>query len=458
MAIKLTGLSSGLDTEALVKQLTSAYNTKKDDIWKQQKMLEFQQEAWTSLNADIYEFYKDSLFDAKLPSHYSTSELTSSNPNVAGVSGKISGIQQLEVKQVATQTHITGGKFANEPIGFAGSIVVQMCGEDKQIDLTADMTGNQVAKKLSEVGLEANFDKVNGRLFLASKMAGLASSFTITGDTELLNAIGLGDAAVKREGQDAIVELNGAEFTFGSNEFSINNINFSIKGKGSTTLGMEQNGSVYDKVKSFISKYNEVIKKMDTAYNADACTLEPLTDEERYAISDKQADDWDKKIKDSALRRNDELGSLSTLFKNIMGKTISYKGEKYSLYSFGIKTGNYLTTNKNDRGILNIDDEALKNAIAEDSDKVVEVVSNLAKELYDKLSTKMKSSSMKSAYTIYNDKQMKSKYNDYNKKLEAWTEKITKIEDKYFKQFSKMETMMATLQAQQTQLTGLFGL
>ena len=457
MGIKLTGLSSGLDTESLVKQLTSAYNTKKDDIWKEQKKLEYQQEAWTAMNADIYEFYKDVLFDSKLASNYSSAEATCSNENVATVTAKkVSGIQELEVKQLATQTHITGGKFAHEPVGVAGSIVVQMGGEDKQIDLTADMTGEQVAKKLSEVGLEANFDKVNGRLFLASKSAGLASNFTIIGDEGVLAAIGLGNEAVKKTGQDAVIELNGATMTFDNNNITVNNLTLNLKAEGKTTIGMKQNSTIFDKVSNLIKKYNDLIKKMDTAYNADSCSLEPLTDEERYAISDKQADDWDKKIKESSLRRDETLGSLSSMFKSIMNETVTYNGQKYSLYSLGIKTGNYLTTSKNDRGVLNIDENKLKEAIAKDPDKVVKIVSSLANKLYDKLSTKMKTSSMKSAYTVYNDKQMKSQYNDYNKKLDAWTEKITKMEDKYYKQFAKMESMMASLQSQQTYLSNLF--
>ena len=457
MAMRLTGLSSGLDTESIVKELTAAYSTKKDDMWKEQKKIEYKQEAWTDLNADIYGFYKDTLFDAKLKSKYLTSELSSSNDNVATVSGKSSGIQQLTVKQIATQTHITGGKFANEPIGYQGSITVKMYGKEHQVDFTADMNGTQVAKKLSEVGLEANFDKVNGRLFLASKQSGLVGDFEISGDADVLAAIGLGATATKQKGQDAIVELNGAEFTFSNNNFTINNINITAKSEGSISIGQKTDNSVYDMTKKFIESYNEIIKKIDSKYNADYCNLDPLTDDERYRISDKQADDWDKKIKESSLRKDETLGSLSTLFKNTMNSFVTINGQKKSLYSIGIKTGNYLTTKQSERGVFEIDEDALKKAVEEDPGQVTEIITGLASKLYDKLTTKMKSSSMKSAYTVYNDKQLKEKYNDYTKKLDKWTEKMTAMEDKYYKQFAKMESMMAAMQAQQNQLMGLFG-
>ena len=458
MAIRLTGLSSGLDTESMVKELTATYNTKKDDMWKEQKKIEYKQEAWTDLNADIYGFFKDTLFNAKLKTTYSNSELSSSNEKVATVTGQSSGLQNLIVKQIATQTHITGGKFANEPIGFKGSITVQIGGEDKQIDLTADMTGTQVAKKLSEVGLEANFDKVNGRLFLSSKKSGLNSDFSIRGDADVLAAIGLDtEHSIKLQGQNAEINLNGADFTFETNNFEINKIEYNLQGVGDAVISKKTNNQIYDTIKNFIEKYNEIIKKVDEKYNADNCTLDPLTDEERYVISDKQADDWDNKIKESILRRDETLGSLSSLLKNTMNEIVTINGEKKSIYFLGIKTGNYLTTKQADRGVLNIDDETLNQAIAQDEEGVVNLITTIAGKLYDKLNVKMKTNSMKSAYTVYNDKQLKQQYNDYTKKLDQWTEKVTAIEDKYYKQFAKMESMMATMQAQQSYLNGLFG-
>lgn len=458
MGIKLTGLASGLDTESMVKELTAAYKTKEDDMWKEQKQVEYKQEAWDELNAEVYAFYKDTLFDAKLNSKYNSLELETSNDKIATVSGKANSVTQtLFVKQVATQTHITGGKFAKEPIGYQGSITVKICGEDKQVELTADMTGEQVAKTLSSVGLEANFDKVNGRLFLASKQSGLASDFSLFGDEDLLNAIGLGKDMIKQSGQDAIVNLNGADFTFTSNTFEINKMKFNIKSQGEVNISAKSDNNIFDMTKKFIDKYNELIKKIDTAYNADYCNLQPLTDDERYVISDKQADDWDKKIKASILRKDDTLGSLSSTLKSIMNSFVEIDGQKNSLYTLGIKTGNYLTTKQAERGVYIIDEDALKAAIADDPDKVTSIITNIASKLYDKLSGRMKSNTMKSAYTIYNDKQLKAEYNEYSKKLDKWTEKITTIEDKYYKQFAKMESMMAAMQSQQSYLSGLMG-
>lgn len=46
MAIRLTGLNSGLDTDAMVKELVSAYSTKKDKYVKAKTKHEWKMSAW----------------------------------------------------------------------------------------------------------------------------------------------------------------------------------------------------------------------------------------------------------------------------------------------------------------------------------------------------------------------------------------------------------------------------
>lgn len=455
--MQITGLSSGLDTQSMIKDITAGYNTKKDNIWKEQKLIEYKQEEWKNINDKIYDFYKDSLFNSKLESKYKNSEITSSNERVATVTGKQSvGSQYLVVNKVASQTFLTGSKVMKEPIGVQGTIFVKILGEEREVDLTQDMTGQEVAKKLSEVGLEANFDKLNGRIFLASKMCGRLSDFEIAGDDQLLSAIGLGSAAVKMKGQDAEINYNGVNYTFDSNSFSINNLNFNIKDVGETRFTKDTDNNILETVKSFISDYNKLIKEIDTKLNANSCSLKPLTSQEKEVITESDAQEWNKKIKDSILRNDSDLSSLSSLFKNTMSQYVEIDSKKYNLSSIGINTGSYFTTSKNERGVLEINENKLKEMIKEDPDKVTKIVSSLAGSLYDKLTSKTKSSSLKSSYTFYNDKLMTNNYNEYGKKITAMTEKIQKIEDKYYKQFTKMEKAMSVFQAQQNYLSGFF--
>lgn len=80
-------------------------------------------------------------------------------------------------------------------------------------------------------------------------------------------------------------------------------------------------------------------------------------------------------------------------------------------------------------------------AIANDPDTVMEYFQTLSQNLYDALSDKMSATSLSSAFTIYNDKEMSSQYSDYKKKVSEWEEKLKDIEDSYYKKFAKWRVL-----------------
>ena len=53
MSIRVTGMNSGMDTDAMVKELVSAYQKKGDKTVKEKTKLEWKQEIWTDLNKKI---------------------------------------------------------------------------------------------------------------------------------------------------------------------------------------------------------------------------------------------------------------------------------------------------------------------------------------------------------------------------------------------------------------------
>ena len=56
MPIRITGLTSGLDTEAIISALVSSYNYKTNKYKKAQTKLSWKQDAWKTLNTKIYSF------------------------------------------------------------------------------------------------------------------------------------------------------------------------------------------------------------------------------------------------------------------------------------------------------------------------------------------------------------------------------------------------------------------
>lgn len=286
--------------------------------------------------------------------------------------------------------------------------------------------------------------------------------------------------ARKIDGCDSEIYLNGIKYTGSSNSYSINGLNITAQvvtdtdGKASDanaisiTTSTDTQG-IYDKIKDFLSQYNSLINEITSLYNADSAKgYEPLTDDEKDAMSDTEVEKWEQKIKDSLLRRDDNLESLMSAMTSAMSGAVEVNGKKMYLSNFGIKTLGYLNAPANQQNAYHIDgdeDDAnssgntdkLMTAITNDPDTVINFMQGLADNLYKSVHTKMQSSPLSSIYTVYNDKEMASEYSDYTDLIKKWEEKLQDKEDYYYKKFSSMETALSKLNSQTSSLSGLFG-
>ena len=278
--------------------------------------------------------------------------------------------------------------------------------------------------------------------------------------------------AVRITGQDSEIVLNGATFTNNTNNYSINGLTIQALNETGTdevtiTTDTDVDG-IYDMIKGFLKDYNDLVKSVDVAYNAASSKgYEPLTSDEKDAMSDDEVKKWEEKIKDSLLRKDSTLGSVLDTMKNDMGMSFKVGDKSYSLSSFGISTLGYFSSPENETGVYHIDGnkddtytsantDKLKSMIASDPDTVITFFSQLASQLYKDLGSKMTASSTSSAYTIYNDKQMNTQYSEYNTKISEAEDKVTTWEDYYYSKFSAMESALAKMNAQSSSLTGLF--
>nr|MCR4612140.1 flagellar filament capping protein FliD [Lachnospiraceae bacterium] len=169
----------------------------------------------------------------------------------------------------------------------------------------------------------------------------------------LKNGIPANAGATRVTGQDAVITLNGAEYTSSTSNFSINglNINALAETSGEITISTTQDSQgIYDKVKDFLSTYNEIINEMQSLYNADSAKgYEPLTDEQKEEMSESEIEKWETKIKDSILRRDSSLGTLINKMTSAMSTPITMNGRGYSLSDFGIQTLGYMNAAKNEQ-------------------------------------------------------------------------------------------------------------
>lgn len=497
MAMRLSGLMSGLDTETLISELVAAKQVKVDDLKKEQTRLEWKQEAWKDLNTKIYDLFTGTLDKLSYQSSYMKKTTTVSNPNAATVitsDSAMKSVQSLKIKSMATTGYMTGAQMASgttkastmkDLLGedaFANgsaTLKVNIGGTEKEITVSADSKVSDVTEQLQKQGLNVNYDTATNRIFIGSKESGAAGDFNITADDELgnkvLDALGLSTSAgaVKLDGKDAEIELNGATFTSSSNTFEVNGLTITCleeTGDNAITLSTQDDTSgIYDMVKDFITEYSKLINEMDKLYNAESSKgYDPLTDEEKDAMSETEIEKWETKIKDSLLRRDSTLGSVSSALKQVMISGFEVGGETLHLSDFGIETLGYFTAKDNEKNAFHIngdeDDSNVKTktndlmaAISTDPEKVMDFFTQLSKSMKSTLDGMMKGTDYRSLYSVYDDKKMKSDYDDYTKRIKEAEAKLLDYENKWYKKFSAMETAMAKMQSNANAITGLLG-
>ena len=101
--------------------------------------------------------------------------------------------------------------------------------------------------------------------------------------------------------------------------------------------------------------------------------------------------------------------------------------------------------------------DKLMAALTSDPDSVVAFMQEMATNLYDTINDKMKSTSLSSTYTVYNDREMASEYSDYTSLIKKWEEKLAAQEDYYYKKFAAMETALSKINSQSSSFSGLLG-
>ena len=218
MPIRITGLNSGLDTEAIISALVSSYSYKTNKYKKAQTKLSWKQDAWKTLNTKVYSFYTslDSLRFSKNYNLKSTKVSDSTKATVTASSSAPNGTQKLNILKVAQAGYLTGGKLDDSTttgttlaeLGYTGGngtiTLTKGDGTKKTIEVSQGTTVNSFINSLKEAGVNANYDDINKRIFVSSKDTGKDNDFTLTGgNVDGANALTKLGLNVKSDATDA---------------------------------------------------------------------------------------------------------------------------------------------------------------------------------------------------------------------------------------------------------------
>lgn len=384
----------------------------------------------------------------------------------------VSGSAFAYDKQVTADSKVTGSSKLVD-LGIAQGTSIKVNGTEIVVDRTTTM--DSLASAMAKTGINASYDTNQGRFYLSSKNTGVENAFTVEADDATLAALGLnltdGEAG-KIDASDASLVYNGVEYTQATNSFNINGLTMdvsSVGGEQTFSVDTDVDG-IYDKVKSFVKEYNTLITEMNKLYDASSSRgYEPLTSDEKDAMTDEDIKNWENKIKGSLLRRDSTISTLLTSMRTTLNKSVEVTNSdgttsRYALSSFGIVTSDYtekgqlhIQGNADDSDFASLDDK-LKAAISDNPEALMKTLTTLGDEIYKNFQSSMKRVvGVRSSLTFYNDLEMDDDIKSYKEDVTSLQEKLQDEQDKYYKQFSSMETALTKLQSQQTYISQLFG-
>ncbi len=559
-AIRFRGLASGIDIESIIKQMMDTERTKVDRVSQQKQVSLWKQKQFISINSKLANFIIDAKLSFGLATTTATGSLlgTSSNSmtwvkkavstnesavSVSASAGATNGPYSVKVNSLASNwSSASSNKISastdrtslETQFGLAGTeninftIETNNNGEAKTFTFNKSAGDTSISEMVKEInaadlGVTAIYDAGADRFFLQTSNTGAGNTIKITDNStkafiagaestlklqhEVSGVYEAVENATEYGGVDANIDFGAATgITFSSNDFTLNNISFSLKETTSTSFQVNVStdiDSAFDKIKEFVDNYNKIVDEIDslTSQKRDSSYM-PLTNTQKEAMSDKEVELWEERAKAGLLSKDATLlrigsSSRTGFYQSVEGVS----GNFYHLTQLGITTEAYSGSSAGGR--LQIDEQKLKTALQQDIDGVMEVLfkkadsslggnednltaeqikdkraqSGLVNRLFDNLTSRMKeivyqagpggdaglmrkvnpymllSFVTKQSSISYIDKGIL----DYNDRI-ANLEKILSSKEKfYWKKYTAMEKALSSMESQMTSLTRQLG-
>jgi len=483
--LRISGLASGMDTESIIKQLMQAQRVPVTQLEQDKQVLEWKQEDYREINTTLRSF-RDTVFDMKLQKTFITKEVSSSDDSVVTATANtsaIAGTHAIKVTQLARSGYLTGGQ-----LDASGDTTMSELGvtEETEFELTiagesldaitvnSTTTINDLVNEINDLdgGIQASFDENLKRLFIMTTDTGIDQTITIT-QNDLTDALKLTQDNIY-QGQNATYTLNGVDLESSTNKFTVNGINFNLKGVDLDTekyiTVSQDTDAVFDSIVNFVDEYNKVVESLsDKLYEDRYTDYEPLTDDESAELTDNQIDQWTEKARSGLLRNDSILSSVYSSMRMTMSKYVNVDGDGDSntLANIGITTTSDYMSAK-----LVIDEEKLREAIESDPEGVMDLFTKssdtdesdeigIAVQLYENVNNAMTNISTKagsdSEYNLVDNSLIGKEITEIDDRIDKMNDRLDEIEDRYYSKFAAMEEAIQEMNTQSTWITQMLG-
>ena len=415
--LRFTGMASGLDTDSIVQQMMRIEMMKVDKVKQDRQLLEWKRDDYRSIT-NLLRSFKDEYFDIIRPANnmrsantYYSYKTESSNSAVATAVGtsQVSMMEHtIKVEQLAAAARIDGGAVTlaegkeslklndtieqvMDKLGLADAEELVFNINDSEIKVAKDKTLNDLLQTInnSAADVKISYSSFLEKFTMTSKSMGTDAKIQVTSDSSgFFEKIGI-DISSTANGQNAKFTLDGKLVEdHKSNIFTADGITYTLNGIGESNIKLTQDtDAIFNKIKSFIDKYNELVEKIGGKVDESrprsggktGSYYLPLTDEQREAMKEEDIKKWEENAKKGLLKNDGLLSSIGQNMRRVMGDMTEAGG----LFSIGISTGNWREGAK-----LNIDEDKLKKAIADNPDQVMNIFAKQSSVAYHPDNTK----------------------------------------------------------------------
>jgi len=417
------------------------------------------------------------------------------------MTGTEDGLASLGISSGATNRISTDSKLGDLASQLSGNLAfdggkVSFSINGETFTFSGDDTLQKVMDTINnstKANVTLRYDETTDKFTMTAKQTGAGDNISITETAgNFFAAIGINAAnPVTEQGVDAIAVIDNVTVTRSTNTFTVNGLEYTLKKQHKAeqtgeTITVEQNvDAVYDAISTFVDEYNKLVDLFNTELNEKYDKdYQPLTDEQKEALSEDEVEKWEKRAKNGLLRNDSILQKIQSDMRMALINSVESVG--ISLSSIGISSKSY-----EDKGKLYIDETKLKEAIRQKPDEVKNLFKQQSEDVpsytrnltSDERSTRYKqqgllyriSDIIEDNITTLRDKDGRkgvllekagiegdlSEFNsslakevdDYNDRIAELLEKLVIKEENYYTQFSRLETYMSRMNSQMDWLT-----
>ena len=493
--IRLSGMSSGLDTDAIVSSMLTVARAKLEKQAQSTIKLEWKADALRDVNSMLRSFRESNLSVLNASNNmlstaayntYSVTMLSSTNAVTvsAGSNANTGKLTINKITQLATSATLKSedafkgesmkldtklvdldmkNKFAFDEDGIMSFSI-----NGETFEFNEDATLNHVlnAVNTSDAGVKLSYSSLTKGFTITGKTTGSASVIEIEnhkGNAFAANAqdSAFGIATGIKTGDDAIAFIEGREVIRSSNSFTIDGITYTLNAKTDDEVSFSVNrdvGATVNKIVSFIDSYNSLIDKLQSLIDEKTYrNYSPLTDEQKSALNETEIKLWEEKAKSGLLRNDSSINSLLSTMRSAFFSAV--EGAGMSASELGLSTGAYY-----EKGKITVDTDKLRTAIENNPDAVRNVFINTSSandkaEKFKESGLIVRISNALLDYTSQAtsntltgiDKQI----SDSKKAVDALNQKMATKESALWRKFTAMEKALSTLNSQSGWLSTL---